>query len=261
MLHDRAGPTKVLDFGYVSLIETWGSDERIVESARMSTNKSFNGWGPIHREECELQRRIAARHDPEYHCICHPKAGDEKLLRYLWTNHHATPFEMAGATFEVQAPIFVFREWHRHRTQSYSELSARYSPLPEITYLPTVERCLMTGGTNKQASSLARAPPLTARIAQDWLNDLQQAYDHVEKVYRRGLDIGIPKEIARCPLPVARYSRMRASTDLRNWFGFLTLRMDSHAQLEIRQFACAVGDFLKTSFPRRYALFEEGFKR
>ena len=83
--------TPVLDHGYVELIETWGSDERIIEAARMSTNKGFQGWGP--------------KGDGS--------PGDEKLLKYLYTHKHMTPFEMAGMTIEVQAPIFVFREWHR----------------------------------------------------------------------------------------------------------------------------------------------------
>jgi len=84
---------KVLDHGYIKLVESWGSDERIIEAARMSTEKGFLGWGT-----------------PE-------KPGDEKLLGYLYKNKHMTPFEMSGWIIEVQAPIFVFREWHRHRTQ------------------------------------------------------------------------------------------------------------------------------------------------
>src|SRR5690606_23323400 len=104
------GTMKVLDHGYVRLVEAWGSDERIIEAARMSTGKGFLGWGP--KED--------------------GKPGDEKLLRYLWEHKHATPFEMAGLVVEVQAPIFVFREWHRHRTQSFSELSARYVPMPDL---------------------------------------------------------------------------------------------------------------------------------
>ena len=93
---------QVLDHGFVTLIESWGSDERIIEAARMSTQKGFEGWGP--KED--------------------GSAGDEKLLGYLYRNNHATPFEMGGAVIEVQAPIFIFREWHRHRTQSYNEMSA-----------------------------------------------------------------------------------------------------------------------------------------
>ena len=94
--------TAVLDHGYVRLVETWGSDERIVEAARMSTGGGFRGW-------------------PQ----------DEKLLRYLWDHKHASPFEMAGFVVEVKAPLFVFREWHRHRTQSYNELSGRYVAMPD----------------------------------------------------------------------------------------------------------------------------------
>ena len=107
---------ELLDHGYLSLVETWGSDERIVEAARMSTGKGFLGWGTA------------------------DAPGDEKLLKFLSDNAHATPFEMAGLIVEVQAPIMVFREWHRHRTQSYNEMSARYTPLPDVNYLPSVER-------------------------------------------------------------------------------------------------------------------------
>ena len=123
-------PRKILDNGYVQLVDTWGSDISIVEAARMSTNKGFKGWGT------------------------EDTPGDEKLLRYLYENQHATPFEMAGMVIEVGAPIFVFREWHRHRTQSYNELSARYVPMPNENYLPTMERIIdgaaATG--NKQAT-------------------------------------------------------------------------------------------------------------
>lgn len=122
---------KVLDCGYIELIESWGSDERIIEAARMSTGKGFNGWGT-------------------------PGApGDEKLLAYLYNHKHMTPFEMAGVVIEVKAPIFVFREWHRHRTQSYNEMSARYIPLPDENYIPTIERVMMSGGTNSRHKAKA----------------------------------------------------------------------------------------------------------
>lgn len=226
----------ILDYGYVELIESWGSDERIVEAARMSTGKGFLGWG-----------------DGE-------KSGDEKLLKYLMENRHHTPFEMAGMVVEVQAPIMVFREWHRHRTQSYNEMSARYTPLPNVNYMPTVERCLMVGGANKQAGAVKGADELTHESVLAWLGELSAVYDHAEAVYQSGLARGIPKELARLPVPVGRYSRMRASTCLRNWLAFLTLRSDrvesgKHAQFEIRQGANAVGDFIQQAFPRSYGLF------
>ena len=119
---------KVLDHGYIQLVESWGSDERIIEAARMSTDKGFLGWGPnfkcrgcghVHMDAERPSIRAGGRISV-CHCGSHDIEsipGDEKLLRFLWENKHATPFEMAGMTIEVMAPIMVFREWHRHRTQ------------------------------------------------------------------------------------------------------------------------------------------------
>lgn len=225
---------EVLDQGYVSLVETWGSDERIIEAARMSTQKGFNGWGT-------------------------PEApGDEKLLKFLWTMNHSTPFEMGGLIVEVQAPIFVFREWHRHRTQSFSEASARYSPLPDIDYTPSVSRMMINaGGTNRQAGTVTGAQPLTEETSELWLKLLEKQRVDMEKLYQEGLAIGVPKELARLAMTVGRYSKMRASANLRNWLAFLTLRMDSKAQWEIREYANAVGQLVQQTFPRTWTLFSE----
>lgn len=223
----------VLDHGYVETIEFWGSDERIIEAARMSTAKGFLGWGTAE------------------------KPGDEKLLRYLWENRHATPFEMAGATFEIQAPIFVFREWHRHRTQSYNELSARYTQLPDLQYVPSHERVRLGGQsvTNRQGSE---PMPIPAGI-EEFHDDLRAVYEHSRRVYTKWLERGMAKELARLPVPVAQYSRMRASANLRNWLAFLTLRStgkSTAAQWEIRQFADVVHARLSEAFPRTLALFD-----
>ena len=228
--------TPILDKGYIQLIETWGADERIVEAARMSTGKGFNGWGT---EE---------------------KPGDEKLLAYLYNNKHSTPFEMAGMVIEVKAPIFVYREWHRHRTQSYNEMSARYVPLPDENYIPTVERLMIDGGSNKQAQSVGAAV-LTMEEAENFRAALEWSYGLSQATYEMALAKGVPKELARLPVPVARYSRMRASANLRNWLGFLTLRMNPAAQWEIRQYANAVGNLISEQFPRTWELFvANGFK-
>lgn len=226
---------KLLDHGYIRLVETWGSDERIIEAARMSVDKGFVGWGDS------------------------DKPGDEKLLRYLWEHKHATPFELAGAIVEVQAPIFVFREWHRHRTASYSELSARYTPLPDLNYIPTVER-LMQGsdGKNKQAGTIAGALPLTVENAERYRAAIIEKYRNDQELYEQFLKAGVPKELARVHLPVARFSRMRAGAVLRNWFGFLSLRMPANAQYEIRVYAHALLDLLSDPFPRSCSLFREG---
>lgn len=225
----------VLDHGYVTFVESWGTDSRIVEAARMSTGKGFLGWG---KGEVD---------------------GDEKLLRFLYENRHHTPFEMAGIVIEVQAPIFVFREWHRHRTQSYNEMSARYIPLPDVNYLPSVERLMINSSkTNRQAGTIGGADELTQENAEGFLESLSLLYQRDEGLYQLALKRGVPKELARIHLPVARYSRMRASANLRNWLAFLTLRMDKAAQWEIRQYANAVANVVKELFPRTYQLFVEG---
>lgn len=227
----------ILDRGYLELVESWGSDERIIEAARMSTAKGFLGWGP--------------KDDGS--------AGDEKLLRFLWENDHATPFEMAGLTFEVQAPIFVFREWHRHRVPfGYNELSARYTPMPDVNYVPDLERCLLgSDGKNKQAGTIREAGVLNEGTAQDWQAELRDFYTMAEDLYQRGLKAGLPKELARVVVPVGRYSRMRATGNLRGWLGFLRLRMAPNAQWEIRQYANAVGACIAERFPRTWQLFCE----
>ena len=228
---------KLLDHGYVRLVESWGADHRIVEAARMSTGKGFLGWGDA------------------------SKPGDEKLLRYLWEHKHATPFEMAGMVVEVQAPIFVFREWHRHRTQSYNEMSARYMPLPDVNYVPTVERLMLGGGhLTKQAGTASGADALTVEAASDFRAYLHGHYVAAQILYEDALKRGVPKELARVVLPVGRYSRMRASANLRNWLAFLTLRMAPDAQWEIRQYANVVGGLVRELFPRTMQLFEEGLK-
>jgi thymidylate synthase (FAD) len=252
----------VLDHGYLMHVESWGSDERIIESARMSTGKGFLGWGPL----CEHGRNAVPLWTdgtpgttcPE--CPTPPKntkPGDEKLLRFLKENHHDTPFEFAGCVIEVQAPIFVFREWHRHRTQSYNEMSARYTPLPDVNYVPSVERLMINSKTNKQAGTIVGAAELTEDEADWFRQSLVLAYNHAESLYQRALLKGVPKELARVHLPVGRYSRMRASANLRNWLGFLTLRNAPSAQWEIRQYAIQLEKLLTVCFPKTMELFVE----
>lgn len=551
---------QVLDHGFVTLVESWGSDERIVEAARMSTDKGFLGWGEgwkCSRALCDWTTTSADHHrnGPCPTCGCTElirNVGDEKLLGYLWKNNHATPFEMAGCIIEVQAPIFVFREWHRHRTQcahpdtlvhfdaprsrenrrfvykmriediwkkwqpttrsarperqtnalfprtriqamqlrnldeeacefghttivdvirgepkemvrvtaasgrsvaltrdhrvltsegwmrlgealkkgalltlegttraramrwepptldegveewrtvvgweglyqvssegrvrrvgsapkkttvgvngynvaslsrdgrtvthlvhslvlaafsgprlegmearhlnsnradaraknlvwgtaaenardrvdadrqqrlvpvfeeiaevqklgmvptfdlavegpwhnfiadgfvvhnSYNELSARYTPMPDINYVPSIERIMINAGTtNKQAGTIAGAETLTRGFAEGFQIKLRVTYEMAEAEYQAALTYGVPKELARLVIPVGRYSRMRASSNLRNWLSFLTLRMDKAAQWEIRQYANAVHELLTPLFPRTLALFDE----
>lgn len=225
----------VLDQGYVRLIDSWGSDSSIIEAARMSTGKGFQGWDE-----------------------------DHKLLAYLYRHKHMTPFEMCGLTIEVKAPIFVFREWHRHRVPfSYNEMSARYVPLPNENYLPSLDDLIKRSAdaattSNRQASGTR---PCNAHDAQIFISALKDLYAQAQTVYQFGLDVGIPKELARLPMPVARYSRMRASANTRGWLAFLTLRMAPNAQWEIRQYANAVAALVEQVFPRTWGLFINDFTR
>lgn len=275
---------KVLDHGYVKLVETWGSEERIIEAARMSTGKGFQGWGEWRADISNpdgtfIRGNVGDATLSKWESLGRPDPwtwpmqvnaqnfimknfefvpGDEKLLSRLWKKKHASPFEMAGMIIEVQAPIFVFREWHRHRTQSYNEMSARYTPLPDLAYLPTMERLFLDGGANKQAQAAEGSSVLDMHNADTYRKELERFYRIAANLYKTGLDIGIPKEIARLVLPVARYSRMRASANLRNWLAFLSLRMAPDAQWEIRQYAEVVGKMIAENFPRTWELFQEG---
>lgn len=284
----------VLDHGYVEPITFWGSEEQIIESARMSTAKGFLGWDPEPESVCDTcggdgkpdhlgrwlagrrlgtrQREVPRPEDyveaniPTVCRVCvgsgkrpaHP--GDAKLLKYLWKNKHFTPFEFAGAVFEIKAPIFVFREWHRHRTQSYNEMSARYTPLPNENYIPSVDRLLRRGAgfesASKQAGIVKGADDLTEEAAADFQARLRSLYDDQESLYQVALRYGVPKELARVHLPVGRYSRMRASANLRNWVAFLTLRCAPDAQWEIRSFAEVARRLLAEKFPRTLELFD-----
>lgn len=251
--------TKVLDHGYVHLIETWGQDSSIIEAARMSTAKGFLGWGPKPCPECAKLDTPDATWIDKFCKTCKGTGevpGDEKLLRYLWEHKHHTPFEMAGLTVEVQAPIFVFREWHRHRTQSYNELSARYTPLPDLYYIPSIERVQngKQSGANKQGSEAG----FTEQEALDVRGRIHTASIQSRGAYERLLEMGLSRELARLVIPVNQYSRMRASSNLRNWLGFLGLRCSGAAQLEIRLYANAVGEIIEERFPRTYELFKEG---
>jgi thymidylate synthase (FAD) len=252
----------LLDHGYIKYIEHWGSDERIIEAARMSIDKGFLGW-----EAGDCPTCCGTGRDPAYYDInsCSDCggigkiAGDRNLLRRLWIKKHTTPFEMAGIVIEVQAPIMVFREWHRHRTQSYNEMSARYVPLPNVNYIPSVERLMISSdGKNKQAGTIKGAEVLTEVNARLFQDGLREEYASQQALYECALNYGVPKELARLHLPVGRYSRMRASANLRNWLAFLTLRMAEDAQWEIRQYANALCEMLTEKFPRTLALFMEG---
>jgi thymidylate synthase (FAD) len=258
----------LLDHGYMQYIDHCGSDEGIVEAARMSTDKGFRSWEPyVECTECGKWWLVGWQplcEHPDQNWRKVPR-GDMGLLSYLRANRHTTPFEMGTIIIECQAPIMVYREWHRHRTQSYNELSARYTPLPDVNYVPTVERLMLNSKTNKQAGVAKGAETLDETAAESYRKRLVEMYMAQEALYQYALNRGVPKELARVHLPVGRYSRMRASANLKNWLDFMTLRSDSteqgkKAQWEIRQYANAVGTIIAELFPKTWQLFVEGGK-
>jgi thymidylate synthase (FAD) len=228
---------EVLDHGYVEFIEAWGTGREtdpaqevdfevgIIEAARQSTQGNFRGWD-----------------------------NDLKLLTYLYNNQHSTPFEFAGMVIEVQAPIFVFREWHRHRTQSYNEMSARYTALPDLYYHCHVDEVIERAKavtTNKQAGGVGK---VQENLITNWVAMDLELNQTLETHYQQGLAIGVPKELARKKMPVDHYSKMRASANLRNWLSFMTLRCAPNAQREIRAYADAVANIVGEVFPHTFHL-------
>lgn len=215
---------KVLNHGYVKYIDHMGTEETIVEAARMSTGKGFQGWDK-----------------------------DAGFLSFLYRHHHSTPFEMCELSIEISAPIFVIREWHRHRTQSYNEMSGRYTQMPDEHYIPEASRVALQSVANKQGSGMA----LTPEDAEQFLAHIKAEQEEIYAQYEKDLGAGIAKEIARINTPVARYSRFRAKANLRNWLNFLRLRKAPNAQWEIRQYADAVGEIIQQLWPQTYKLFVE----
>lgn len=248
----------VLDHGYVKVVDWMGSDETIIEAARMSTGKGFQGWTP--GEICsicgyreEMGREFGCSLNGNHHVMV-KISGDMNLLDYLWRNGHTTPFEMGEVHLEVSAPILVFRQWHRHRTMSYNEASARYAKMSDEHYLPTPDRILEQSQSNKQGGEDPIDEGEAREIIEDWRCLQTEVYKHYSVV--QGL--GVANETARLLTPVNRYSKMRVKTDLKNWLGFLRLRMHPHAQWEIRQYADVIGNsIIAQLFPRTWELFKE----
>jgi len=265
--------------GYVKLIDYVGSEESIIEAARMSTAKGFLGWGPKVCPGCRGEPTGAGAAGGGPHvplCLkCQGSGqvpGDEKLLRYLWEHHHHTPFEMAELCFEIEAPIFVARQVFRHRTFSYNEFSQRYAAVgggkPELSeeyaWSPPSGGwridAARAGLANRQGSiDVGEVMESEAAVAFGHMADgvLARVYREAWRGYRELLDAGVCKEQARATLPVGTFTRWRQKGNLRNWFHYFGLRLEEHAQLETRQVAAAEALFTSALFPRAWELFEE----
>ena len=212
---------KVLDHGYVKLIESWGSDRSVVNSARVSIEGGA-------RDSSNAKQ-------------------DKHLINYLAREMHTSPFEHCGATFYVKAPFFVLRQWHRHRTQSYNEVSGRYSSdIYQDCYMPSIDR-LMTEQTKDSRQGSGRIE--NSEDAQQAHRYLQILNDNAMATYKSCIGLNATKELSRLALPMSTYSEMYATTNFLNWARFISLRNDNHAQYEIRVYADAVYNMLKEIFP------------
>lgn len=216
----------VLDKGSITLLDYSGNDRAIEDAARVS----FTGGDG--EERTYEQRR--------------------GLIRYLMRHHHTTPFEMVELKFRVVCPIFVWRQWIRHRTANVNEISGRYAQLPDACYVPEVERLQKQAQSNKQGSAkeLVDAPDLVRRDIEKKQGELREQYDHL-------LDHGLAKELARINVPVAQYTSAVWKIDLHNLFHFLRLRLDTHAQHEIRVYAEAMVPMVQAIAPIAWESFED----
>lgn len=214
----------VLEQGFVDLVSHMGDELSIVNAARVSFGKHTN----------KLRKR------------------DIKLIKYLWDNRHSTPFEMVEFCFRVKCPMYVRSQWHRHRTWSYNEISRRYTSDDLGFQLPQVFR--LQDDKNKQGS-------------KDEIEDSKNQYFryHVHKantlcytLYNEMIDAGIAREQARIILPQNMWTEFYAKVDLHNLLHFLRLRLDPHAQWEIRQYAKAMLEFVEEILPNVAEFFKDG---
>lgn len=217
---------QVLDHGLVRLVDHMGNDLSIIRAARVSYDADWRTG--------------------------EDEGKDEKLIAYLMKNHHTSPFEAVTFTFEVKAPLFVFRQWHRHRTWSYNEVSARYSELPEEFYVPELSDITTQSTSNKQMRTDAQHPQ--ALLMQSYM---RKSMTDAFALYKELLAQGCPRELARSVLPTSTYSRMFATVDLHNLFHFLRLRLHEHAQKEIRVYAEAMLELVEPIVPYAVAAFKE----
>ena len=214
-----------LDKGFVRLIDVMGDDAAIVQAARVS-------YGSGTKKVLE----------------------DRGLIRYLLRHAHTTPFEMVEFKFHVKLPIFVARQWIRHRTANVNEYSGRYSEMKDEFYTPNPNDIRPQSVLNKQGRSEETLPD---GMAEQAANAFKAGQDDAYAQYQEFLEQGIAREIARINLPVSNYTEWYWKIDLHNLFHFLRLRIDSHAQYEIRVFAEAIAELVKPFVPHAWEAFED----
>lgn len=177
---------------------------------------------------------------------------DRGLIRYLMRHRHTTPFEMIEFKFHVAMPIFIARQWIRHRTANVNEYSARYSIVPDRFYRPSLDNVRKQSKSNRQGGE----EPIDASTAEEFLTLLEKAEANYQEYFKL-TEQGVARELARAALPVSVYTEWYWKCDLHNIFHFLSLRMDEHAQIEIREYAQAMYALLKPIVPIACEAFED----
>ncbi|MFO7850439.1 MAG: FAD-dependent thymidylate synthase [Spirochaetia bacterium] len=215
---------RVLNKGFVRLVDYLGSDERIVQAARVS----YGAGTKTYRE-------------------------DRGLIDYLLRNEHTSPFEQVVLTFHVKMPIFVARQWVRHRTGRLNEISGRYSVMEQEFYVPEGEDLSLQSTDNKQARS---EETLGAKVQDEVCALIEGQQKDIYRGYERLLNLGLAREVARINLPLSLYTQWYWQMDLHNLFHFLKLRMHPHAQLEIRRYAEKIWELVKIVCPLASEAFE-----
>lgn len=214
----------VLDKGFVRLVDYMGGDQRIVQAARVSYGAGTKSY-----------------------------RQDRGLIHYLMRNWHTSPFEQVQLTFHTKMPIFVARQWVRHRTARLNEISGRYSVMPDEFYIPAPEHVCRQSDSNKQG----RGEVLPDNEARAVIAKMEAEQRAAYAQYEAYLEAGLARELARANLPLSLYTEWYWQIDLHNLFHFLRLRLDPHAQYEIRVYAEAMAKCAKAVAPLAYEAFEE----
>ena len=218
----------VLDHGFIRVVDYMGDDAAICQAARVSYGRGTKSV-----------------------------SGDEGLIRYLMRHAHSTPFEMCEVKLHVKLPLFVARQWIRHRTANVNEYSGRYSILDREFYIPAPEALAAQSVVNSQGRGEALGADEAARVL-DWLKaDAARAYDHYEAMISTEGQQGLARELARMNLPANIYTQWYWKVDLHNLFHFLRLRADAHAQHEIRVYAEALCNVVRDWVPMAWGAFED----
>lgn len=214
----------VLDKGFVRLVDYLGGDARIVQAARVSYGEGTKSF----RE-------------------------DAALIDHLLRNNHTSPFEQVVLTFHVKLPIFVARQWVRHRTARLNEISGRYSVMKDEFYVPSATAIALQNQDNRQGRS---SEPASVELTAETLERLEAGQRSAYADYKEMIEAGLSRELARINLPLSLYTEWYWQIDLHNLFHFLALRLDEHAQLEIREYARVLLTIAHAVAPAACASFE-----